>query len=72
MLKEIIFNAETVAHMKGYEREILPATDAIKELYRLLEAVTKAAELQASKDVVFIPWPEVIAARRYLDLNGKP
>jgi len=31
-LAELCFDAETVAHLKGYEREILPLTDAVRAL----------------------------------------
>ena len=33
-IKELIFAAETVAHMKGYEGEILPLTERVKEIQK--------------------------------------
>ena len=36
-VKKIIFDAESVAHLRGYEREILPATDLIRELVDILK-----------------------------------
>ena len=37
-LRTAIFNAETVAHLKGYEVEILPLVDMAKLFYILLKA----------------------------------
>lgn len=36
-LKELIFAAESVAHLQGYEREILPLTDKVREMYKLMK-----------------------------------
>lgn len=37
-LAEAIFNAESVAHLRGYEWEILPVTDAITQMSRAIDA----------------------------------
>lgn len=36
-IQQLIFNAETVAHLQGYERQILPATDLIREMVDIME-----------------------------------
>ncbi len=36
-LKQAIFNAEAVAHLKGYEQEILPLTDKVREMYDIMQ-----------------------------------
>ena len=35
-LKPILFAAESVAHLRGMEREILPSVDAVREIIRSL------------------------------------
>jgi hypothetical protein len=37
-LTEAIFTAESVAHLRGYEWEILPVTDAITQMSRAIDA----------------------------------
>jgi hypothetical protein len=45
IIQRIIFQAESVAHLKGFENEILPATDLIKEMVELLETDGKLTQL---------------------------
>jgi len=46
-LKKIIFNAESVAHLRGYEKEILPLVDFTRALIMLVNNpdLVKAYEL---------------------------
>jgi hypothetical protein len=37
-LKKLIFAAESVAHLQGYEREILPLTDKVREMEEAIKA----------------------------------
>lgn len=36
-IKEIVFAADAVAHLRGYEKEILPATELIEKMVDLLK-----------------------------------
>jgi hypothetical protein len=40
-IKELIFVAESVAHLQGYEREILPLTDRVREMYSIMKKMCK-------------------------------
>jgi hypothetical protein len=46
-IKKIIFNAESVAHLKGFEEEILPLVDFTKELVRLVGNMNSMNALNA-------------------------
>lgn len=49
ILKEFVFNAETLAHVRGYEPYIIPLTDYVRFLtYELKELGNE--ELQAKLD----------------------
>lgn len=37
-LKQAIFHAESVAHLQGFEEEILPLVEKAKEMYNLLKS----------------------------------
>lgn len=37
-IKELIFKAESVAHLQGYEKEILPLTDKVREMHDAIKA----------------------------------
>lgn len=53
-LLKIIFNAESVAHLQGYEREILPATDLIKEMIDILAKHDLLNEIEFKEFIEFI------------------
>jgi hypothetical protein len=53
-IKQTIVNAESVAHLKGFEREILPATDLIKELVAIIENGGSILDIEFKEFVEFI------------------
>jgi len=53
-INQTIFNAESVAHLKGFEREILPATDLIKELVAIIENGGSILDIEFKEFVEFI------------------
>jgi hypothetical protein len=51
-IKKIIYNAESVAHSRGYEKEILPLVDFVRTLVILMDNpdLVKAYELMKTEE----------------------
>jgi hypothetical protein len=50
-IKKIIFNAESVAHLKGYEKEILPLVDFTRALVMLVKNPDLVKVFEMMEDV---------------------